>query len=463
MLTCWGERADDDIGRRRSQPPRFMCAQGAGQPGMTTATFIAGLTLVLAVASVTLNHLRLRRRIARETMSVAAPTVEPAPWEKEGGRDLTAPPPEAVALQASPEPIATGEGSYPPEATRPPEPGSLLAAAAPLPLRMPSGCVARRPDPARAAPPVLRRDLTRALDRIPPLPPGTHEILRDLAYPGLAARTLSAVVATEPFVRASLLRGANAVLADAHDPVATGEEAIQCLGVATTRSLVLRLKVAMSLRDGAVASATAKDAPHHASAAEHLWSHALAVAAAAEHLARRAGGTDPALAATIGLLHDVGKLAVLRVAASRVPAHSGAARDAADDEGSLACERRAYGGDHAAIGAYLAARWQLPQDVTEGIRRHHLAAHQAVRSLPTPLRRALLVVHVANQLVKYEHAYAPGVEIDPLSPVLLAELGLPAEAERVMDESLLKVIGRALTVANAAAPVRASRALARAG
>jgi len=427
-----------------------------------TAAIIAGLTFVLAVASVTLNHLRLRRRIALETTRAAA-VVEPAPWEREGGRDLTAPPPEAVAHQLTTETPPTASGpageNSPHEASRPPESISLVDRA-PEPLRLPPGAVMRRPDRAAAAPALLRRDLTRALDAIPKLPPGTHAVLKHVDQPGPAARTLSAVVATEPFVLALLLRGANAVIGDGHEPVETGEDAMHCLGVVTTRSLVLRQRVAIALRDGVGRDVLAD--PGRARAAQQLWSHAMAVAAAAEHLAVRAGGTDPAQAATIGLLHDVGKLAMLRVGGAAVAAVADATRDGAA-RSTLARERHALGGDHAAVGAYLAARWELPSDVTEGIRRHHLATDRAVLSLKAPLRRAVLVVHVANQLVKYVHAYAGGVEIDPVPAGLLAELGLPAAVERVMDEPLRKVIGRALDVAAATAPVAAPRPLARAG
>ena len=43
---------------------------------------------------------------------------------------------------------------------------------------------------------------------------------------------------------------------------------------------------------------------------EALWLHSLAVAQVADHLAKRTKKADPDLASTLGLLHDIGKLAI---------------------------------------------------------------------------------------------------------------------------------------------------------
>src|SRR6202011_5487023 len=78
---------------------------------------------------------------------------------------------------------------------------------------------------------------------------------------------------------------------------------------------------------------------------EKLWVHSMAVAQVAEELPRRAGGTDPHLALTVGLLHDIGKIAINSQFPDTVRELWKGGGPA--DESFLAPERRLFGADHA--------------------------------------------------------------------------------------------------------------------
>jgi putative nucleotidyltransferase with HDIG domain len=211
---------------------------------------------------------------------------------------------------------------------------------------------------------------------------------------------------------------------------------------------VLRLKLGALLAGGSTSGIGTLGRGYDV---ERLWMHSLAVGAVAEHIAAKAGGTDPALAGTIGLLHDIGKLAInsqFPIALMRLwdPPPPGS-----EGESFLARERRLFGADHAFVGGYLAAKWQLPEELVEAIRLHHSPTDAAATALRPELRRALLSVHVANQLVKYAQVYCADMEIDIIPPELLAELNLPGDVEQVLDESVRTVITRATAVAETGA------------
>jgi putative nucleotidyltransferase with HDIG domain len=175
---------------------------------------------------------------------------------------------------------------------------------------------------------------------------------------------------------------------------------------------------------------------------EEIWTHSLAVANVGETLAKRLGGSL-ALTNTLGLLHDIGKLVILR---NPPKSKEGAATPAASDESTLGRERRIYGADHADIGAHLAERWGLPAELVAGIRYHH--APQLLPADTNPdLRRTLYIMHVANQLTKYLHVYADDVEIDLLHESVCKELGIGADLVELIDDSIRKAVTDALLLA----------------
>ena len=181
-----------------------------------------------------------------------------------------------------------------------------------------------------------------------------------------------------------------------------------------------------------------------------LWLHSTAVSTVADVLAKRISHNpslriDPSLASTLGLLHDIGKLAINSQFPDKVSALW--SRKGPADESLLARERRLFGADHAFMGGFLAARWKLPDELADAIRLHHLPAGETLDSVSPPMRRALVLVHVSNQLVKYSHVYCEDMEIDVVPPELLAVLGLPPTLEELLDDSVIKAIDQSTAIA----------------
>jgi putative nucleotidyltransferase with HDIG domain len=360
---------------------------------------IAGVTVALVGASAWLSRRGRDGSPIVEDDAYAKP--EPAPWEREGGADLTAPvvvrePPAGARFRTSADELMNG--------------------------------------------PIVA-DVARGLETIPPLPRALQLILRELNDAGSTAKSVAGIVGTEQVLSAAILRVVNSAYTGLRREILTVDQAVTYLGFSTVRSLVVRLQMG-----GLMPSRSAGGAYD----AEKLWLHSVATSQVAEHLATRVRDVDPWLCSTIGLLHDIGKLAVNSQFPQQVKKLWDRSDGAAADESFLARERRLFGADHAFLGAYLTSRWQLPSELTEAIRLHHLPAEQSHDVLRPDVLRAVRVAHVANQLVKYSHVYCEDMEIDIVQPEMLALLDLPTTLEDLLDAKVKGVIERATKLGAAA-------------
>ena len=86
----------------------------------------------------------------------------------------------------------------------------------------------------------------------------------------------------------------------------------------------------------------------------------------------------------------------------------------------------------------------LSEALAEAIALHHRPKHKRALSLPVPQQRALLLVHVANQLVKYCHVYGQNTRIAAIEPDTLQSLGLETNLESVLDRQVKAVISRSI-------------------
>ena len=282
-------------------------------------------------------------------------------------------------------------------------------------------------------------EVTNGLRDIPPLPQGMLQVMRELDSQEASAASVAEAIGREPVIAASILRVANSAAMGLRREINNVSEAIAYLGFSMTRTLFVRFKM------GSLLSSRGSKSGYDS---EKVWVHSVAVSQASEELARRAGSTDPDLALTGGLLHDIGRFAI-----NRQYPHGCAQLWAleAQDEGLLERERRLFGADHAFIGSSLAAQWKLPQDLVQIIRLHHVPA-ELLPSMSSPVRRAMLCVQIANQLVKFRHAYCNAMEVDEISPEVSQQLGLPEWSQLLVDQRLNQIIDRAILLNGGQSP-----------
>lgn len=198
------------------------------------------------------------------------------------------------------------------------------------------------------------RVVAEAADRMAAPSPVVAGVLQLLDEGTASARLLAARVAQSPEIAAQVLRLGNSALFA--EPVDTLERAVVRIGENTLRGLLLAATT-YRLLDGPV--------PAYGLPRVYLLRHSGEVAATAQEIARTRSAALSSQAYLAGLLHDLGKPILATVAEDRAIAVPPGGLTTIGDE------RELFGTDHARVGAWIARRWGLPEDLCLALERHH--------------------------------------------------------------------------------------------
>lgn len=239
--------------------------------------------------------------------------------------------------------------------------------------------------------------------------------------PGASAGHLAGIIGRDPSLAARLLRLANSPLYGLPRPIDSLARGVMRIGAGELAELALGVAVVERFKDLPAGCMTMRQA----------WEHAVGCGVLARVLAVHIGGLPQERLFVAGLLHDLGRLVMLR----RVPRHMARAMALARDEGLAlyAAEREVLGYDHAAVGATLLARWRLPPVLAEAVRDHHGAGEMSLDAA---------LVHVADVIAV---AAGFGSNGSPLVPPLdgraFAALGLPPSVLAVALSQARRQVG----------------------
>lgn len=259
-------------------------------------------------------------------------------------------------------------------------------------------------DDLRTPPPAKSRLLRRNCE-LPPIPAVAMNLLALLGKEEVALNEVAATIAADATIAAEVLRAANTAYYGVRGEVTSLHHATTLLGIGRIRALAatigLRRYLGQALRLPAV---------------QRCWRHNLACAATAEQIALRLGG-NAADAYSAGLLHDIGRLALIVAHPTQYPAFL----DTADVRGQhlLALERDLLGIDHCEAGHWFTQQLLLPQ-VFQDIALHH---HNPEAVGPTDM---LARVGVACRLAEWMGFWVtPPSEQEMQTPVAIEGLVLP--------------------------------------
>jgi HD-like signal output (HDOD) protein len=286
-----------------------------------------------------------------------------------------------------------------------------LAGPPPLPPR-PAGTAGAAPVPSTPPAPLADDAVLARVRDLPALPAVVLEVIASIGDEDAGTGTLAASIARDQALAARTLRLANSPFYGMSRKITSINDAVAVLGLRTLKSMAL-----------AAGLANAFPPPRCAGfdfAA--FWRHSIGTALAAGQLAR-ALRRDEGLAFTVGLLHEIGRLALASGFADRyaeVLRHRSRADVPVD-----AAERALLGTDHAAVGGLLAAHWRFAGPIVEAI-----AGHRAPPQPPTEAAGPSLadLVHVADNMA---HALDLSRQPDDLVP----PQAMPAWCRLALDDS----------------------------
>lgn len=205
-------------------------------------------------------------------------------------------------------------------------------------------------------PPAKARLLRRNCE-LPPIPSVAMHLLGLLATDDVGLGDVSDTISADATLAAEVLRAANTACYGIRGEVTSVRHATTLLGSVRIRALAatigLRRYLGQTLRLPAV---------------QRCWRHNIACAATAEQIALRLGGSL-ADAYTAGLLHDIGRMALIVAHPKLYPAFL----DAAGTRGLelLQLERNLLGMDHCEAGQWFAQQLRLPQMFQDVAGHHH--------------------------------------------------------------------------------------------
>ncbi len=232
-------------------------------------------------------------------------------------------------------------------------------------------------------------DLEQIIERVGDLPAVPEVVAQVLTLTENVDVDLSAVadaIQRDPALSAKVLRISNSPYYGMRQYVGTLKLALVILGVREVRNIVLGICVFDTLRSKRTESLLADD----------FWKHSFMVAALSkkvgEHLRLALHGED----FITGLLHDIGKLVLMRQLEEEYAETYAAAEGAG--EKLCAAEMEVLGFTHADAAAALATRWNFPRTLVDGLLLHHPKPDIALRDARDPQLAA--VVRIANLAVR---------------------------------------------------------------
>jgi len=223
-----------------------------------------------------------------------------------------------------------------------------------------------------------------AVVRLPAMPQILVKLLALCQTHGAGMAEMSRLIANDAGMAVKVLQAANSAVYPRGGQKIGLMQALTTLGVDLIKTLVISESVLQTF--------SAFPYAHHTDL-RPFWKHSLTTAVIARDIARDTGYAQPEEAYLSGLLHDVGRLALLSVA----PDEYGVLFYEDDNEGLCAAERRAVQVHHAEAGALVVERWRLDSFMADAVRYHHEPAVRVDNAHPL-----IRMVHLAHQLASHD-------------------------------------------------------------
>jgi putative nucleotidyltransferase with HDIG domain len=279
------------------------------------------------------------------------------------------------------------------------------------------GLTTYSPGIARVEPPWALKDL-------PPYRPVARKLMRLTAHPDVQLEQIQQVLRMDAAFTADVLRLANSPLIGVRREIKSVMQAVMMLGLERIKALATTLSLRSFLTTAV---------PNAALLAS--WRHNLATAIICERLGRILV-IDSDISYTAGLVHDIGRLALLCAFPEKY--EDMLIGQPTDDLDLLQREKSIFDIDHCQAGKWILEQWDFPEELREVAFLHH--------QKPQPDAPVLLrIVHVGwrmADLLGFSVLSRPVAgQIDEITSVLpaKAQQQVLAEFDRLAEDVAFKI------------------------
>ncbi len=237
-----------------------------------------------------------------------------------------------------------------------------------------------------AAVKLSEHDVTAKLDELPTLPSIVYELSKVINDPMSSTGDVEKLMSNDQSLTTKVLKLVNSAYYAIPGGVSSLSRAIAYIGFDTVNQLVL---------SASILSALETKEPTDFKLAE-FWKHCIGVALGAETIARFVRHPSPSDVFTCGLVHDMGKVALLIIA----PDMFLEVVKNGEEKGLsyLESEKELDYPRHCLVGYTLAEKWNLPSEIQSCIKHHHQPDSQLRGGLTPQVNQLVDMVLLSNIL-----------------------------------------------------------------
>ena len=268
------------------------------------------------------------------------------------------------------------------------------------------------------------QEIVNQVKNLPPISQAALKLVNLLDSAEVSNEEVVQVIRCDNVLTAKLLRACNSPYFGLEESVSSVDQSVLMLGHQQILHIVLTV---------AFGTAMVVPLPGYAVEANELWRHSLVTASAAEIVVAETGemNVEAPVAFTVGLLHDIGKLALGQALTPEIQA---AVRQLVEQEKMSRCEaeKKIIGTDHGEVGACLLRGWNLPEDILEATANHHNPVFEPRPKLSVVTHMANCLAHLAGSAPGWD-GFATRVNPQAIAVLNLTEARLEAMVAEVRE------------------------------
>jgi len=224
----------------------------------------------------------------------------------------------------------------------------------------------------------------RAINYLPPIPVVMTELLQALNNDDVDMNALSKIIMKDPSMSMNVLKVINSAFYRLPYKVSNVDYAVRMLGTKEITMICVACGAYKALAPSHNVQTFDLDA---------FWKHSVATGAIAKRLCRELQAGDQDIIYFVGLLHDVGKVILDRVAHD---IYAIVIQTTYDESISIReAEKRLIGESHDKIGGLVMEKWRLPPMFVAVAKYHH-----EIMKAPVEYRTAVAISALADQLAR---------------------------------------------------------------
>lgn len=212
---------------------------------------------------------------------------------------------------------------------------------------------------------------------LPPLPQVASKAISLVEDPDTTAGQLSDLLSSDPALAARVLKIANSAMFSRQREISTLNQAIMVIGFKALKGIIVAATLRQLNRK-------------HGNTEELVWKNSMATAMCSNLIAKKLRKAYVDECFLLGLLHDLGKLVLIRQTADE---YKEIVKSVKNGEEFYQAETRILGFAHPLIGALVAKKWNFSPEICQVILHHHDPIELPVDNV---LDEKTLIVQVSN-------------------------------------------------------------------